>query len=72
MVWCCQTKIDNLNYFNMEDSVKDYLSRLKRVSTKAFEEHTSPKIIHERAKRGVYKLIEIDGMKFIVEPEKDK
>lgn len=56
----------------MEDSVKDYLSRLKRVSTKAFEEHTSPKIIHERTKRGVYEMIEIDGMKFIVEPEKDK
>ena len=56
----------------MEDSVKDYLSRLKRVSTKAFEEHTSPKIIHENKKRGVYEMIEIDGMKFIVEPRNEE
>lgn len=56
----------------MIQEVKDYLSRLKRVSTKAFEEHTSPKIIHERTKRGVYEMIEIDGMKFIVEPEKEE
>ena len=53
----------------MREEVKYYLSRLKRVSTKAFEEHTSPKIIHERTKRGVYEMIEIDGMKFIVEPK---
>lgn len=56
----------------MTQEVKDYLSRLKRVSTKAFEEHTSPKIIHERTKRGVYEMIEIDGMKFIVEPKNDE
>lgn len=55
----------------MKEEVKDYLSRLKRVSTKAFEEHTSPKIIHERTKRGAYEMIEIDGMKFIVEPKND-
>ena len=56
----------------MTQEVKDYLSRLKRVSTKAFEEHTSPKIIHERTKRGVYEIIEIDGMKFIVEPKNEE
>lgn len=56
----------------MEKEVKDFLSRLKRVSTKAFEERTSPKIIHERTKRGVYEMIEIDGMKFIVEPKKEE
>lgn len=55
----------------MTQEVKDYLRRLKRVSTKAFEEHTSPKIIHERTKRGVYEMIEIDGMKFIVEPKNE-
>lgn len=56
----------------MTQEVKDYLSRLKRVSTKAFEEHTSPKIIHERTKIGVYEMIEIDGMKFIVEPKNEE
>lgn len=55
----------------MAQEVKDYLSRLKRVSTKAFEEHTSPKIIHERTKRGVYEMIDIDGCKFIVEHKEE-
>lgn len=52
-----------------ETEKEAYLGRLKRISTKAWEEHTSPKIISERAKRGVYKIIEIDGMKFVEEPE---
>lgn len=52
-----------------EAEKKAYLGRLKRISTKAWEEHTSHKMISERAKRGVYKIIEIDGMKFVEEPE---
>lgn len=54
----------------MTEEIKEFLLRLKKVSTKALEEKTSSKIIYERASRGVYNIIEIDGMKFIVEPKK--
>ena len=52
------------------EEIEEFLSRLKKVSTKAWEEKTSSKMIYERANRGVYQMIEIDGMKFIVEPKK--
>lgn len=56
----------------MTQEVKDYLSRLKTVKNKACDERVTVKTVHERAKKGIYEMIDIDGMKFIVEPEKEK
>lgn len=56
----------------MTDEVKQFLERLKKVSTKAIEEKTAPKVVYERARKGVYEMISIDNVFFIVEPKKEE
>ena len=51
----------------MTEEVKSFLGRLKTVKNKADEEGTCVKTIYNRCERGVYKMIEIDGVKFILE-----
>lgn len=56
----------------MTEEVKKFLERLKKVSTKAIEEKTAPKVVYERARKGIYEMISIDDIFFIVEPEKEE
>lgn len=56
----------------MTEEVKQFLERLKKVSTKAIEEKTAPKVVYERARKGIYEMISIDDVFFIVEPEKEE
>lgn len=56
----------------MTQEVKDYLIRLKTVKNKACDERVTVKTVHDRAKKGIYEMIDIDGCKFIVEPEKEE
>lgn len=53
----------------MTEEVREFLSRLKSVKDKAFEERVVTKTIYDRIEKGIYKTIEIGGMKFIVEPK---
>lgn len=55
----------------MNEEVKNFLSRLKTVKNKAWDERVTVKTVHDRAKKGIYNMIEIDGVKFIVEPSDD-
>lgn len=54
----------------MTEEVQKFLSRLKSVKDKAFEERVVTKTIYDRIAKGIYQTIDIGGMKFIVEPEK--
>lgn len=58
-------------YRTMTEEVKKYLSRLKSVKEKAFEEKVVTKTIYDRIQKGIYETTEIGGMIFIVEPEKE-
>lgn len=53
----------------MNEQVTNYLSRLKTVKNKACDERVTVKTVHDRAKKGIYEMIDIDGCKFIVEPK---
>lgn len=55
----------------MNKEVKEFLSRLKSIKDKAFEEKVVTKTIYDRIKKGIYETVEIGGMMFIVEPKKD-
>lgn len=55
----------------MTEEVKEFLSRLKSIKDKAFEERVVTKTIYDRIAKGMYETIEIGGMKFIVEPKKE-
>lgn len=55
----------------MNKEVQEFLSRLKTVKNKACDERVTVKTVHDRAKKGIYEMIDIDGCKFIVEPKKD-
>lgn len=55
----------------MTEEVKEYLSRLKSIKDKAFEERVVTKTIYDRIKKGIYETTEIGGMMFIVEPKKE-
>lgn len=55
----------------MTEEVKQYLSRLKSIKDKAFEERVVTKTIYDRIKKGIYETTEIGGMMFIVEPKKE-
>lgn len=55
----------------MDDNVQKFLTRLKTIKNKACDERVTVKTVHDRAKKGIYKMIDIDGCKFIVEPKKD-
>jgi hypothetical protein len=56
----------------MTEEVKQYLSRLKSIKDKAFEERVVTKTIYDRIKKGMYGTVEIGGMMFIVEPKKEE
>lgn len=56
----------------MTEEVKQYLSRLKSIKDKAFEERVVTKTIYDRIKKGMYETTEIGGMMFIVEPKKEE
>lgn len=56
----------------MTEEVKQYLSRLKSIKDKAFEERVVTKTIYDRIKKGIYETTEIGGMMFIVEPKKEQ
>ena len=55
----------------MSKEVKEFLSRLKSIKDKAFEERVVTKTIYDRIKKGIYETVEIGGMKIIVEPKND-
>lgn len=55
----------------MNKAVKEFLSRLKSIKDKAFEEKVVTKTIYDRIKKGIYETVEIGGMMFIVEPKKE-
>lgn len=55
----------------MNEEVKDFISRLKTIKSKACDERVTVKTIHDRTKKGLYEMITIDGIKFIVEPKND-
>lgn len=46
---------------------KDFISRLKTIKNKACDERVTVKTIYDRASKGIYEMVEIDGVKFIVE-----
>lgn len=54
----------------MNEQIKEFLSRLKTVKNKACDERVTVKTVHNRVKKGDYRMVEIDGVKFIVEEEK--
>lgn len=55
----------------MTNEVKGFLSRLKSVKEKAFEERLTVQSIYNRIRKGIYETVEIGGITFIVEPKKD-
>lgn len=56
----------------MTEEVQKFISRLKSVKDKAFEERVVTKTIYDRIAKGIYQTIDIGGMKFIVEPEEEE
>lgn len=55
----------------MNKEVKEFLSRLKSIKDKAFEERVVTKTIYDRIKKGIYETVEIGGMMFIIEHKKE-
>lgn len=53
----------------MTQEIREFISRLKTVKNKACDERVTVKTIYDRAYKGIYQMIEIDRVKFIVEPE---
>lgn len=54
----------------MTKEIQDFLAHLKTVKNKACQERVHVKTVYNRARRGVYEIINIDGVQFVVEPEK--
>lgn len=65
------TFVAYLKHKCMTKEILDFLSRLKSIKDKAFEERVVTKTIYDRIAKGMYETIEIGGMKFIVEPKKE-
>lgn len=55
----------------MNKEVQEFISRLKTVKNKACDERCSVITVYNRIKKGIYKEVVIDGVKFIVEPKND-
>lgn len=55
----------------MNKEVQEFLSRLKTVKSKACDERVTVKTIYDRAAKGIYEMLTIDGVKFIVEPKNE-
>lgn len=51
----------------MNEEIKSFISRLKTVKSKACDERVTVKTIYDRAAKGIYEMLTIDGVKFIVE-----
>lgn len=51
----------------MNKEVQEFISRLKTVKNKACDERVTTKTIYDRAKKGCYQMVEIDGVKFILD-----
>lgn len=51
----------------MTEEIKDFLNRLKTVKNKACDERCSVLTVYNRIKKGVYKEVVIDGVKFVLE-----
>ena len=51
----------------MNKEIEQFLGRLKTVKNKACDERVTVKTIYNRDEKGIYDMIEIDGVKFIVE-----
>lgn len=56
----------------MTNEVKEFLSRLKSVKEKAFEERITVQAIYSRIRKGIYETVEIGGITFIVEPKNNE
>lgn len=56
----------------MTEEVKEFFGRLKTFKNKACDERVTILTVYNRVRKGVYQTIEIDGVKFIVEPKSDK
>lgn len=55
----------------MTEEVRKFLGRLKSVNEKAYEERVTVRTIYDRILKGIYEIVEIGGMKFIIEPEEE-
>lgn len=55
----------------MNKEVQEFISRLKTVKNKACDERVTTKTIYDRASKGIYEMLNIDGVKFIVEPNNE-
>jgi hypothetical protein len=53
----------------MNKEIKDFISRLKTVKNKACDERCSVLTVYNRIKKGIYKEVVIDGVKFVLEEE---
>lgn len=51
----------------LTSEIQQYLSRLKTVKNKACDERVTVKTIYNRCEKGIYEMVEIDGVKFILE-----
>lgn len=53
----------------MNKEVQEFISRLNTVKSKACDERVTVKTVYDRAAKGIYEMITIDGVKFIIEPK---
>lgn len=53
----------------MNEGIKNFISRLKTVKNKACDERCSVLTVYNRIKKGIYKEVVIDGVKFVLEEE---
>lgn len=52
-----------------KEVIEGYLKRLKTVKNKAIKEVVTTQCVYQRIRRGIYKVVSIDGVIFIVEDE---
>lgn len=54
----------------MTKEIQNFLSRLKTIKNKACDERVTVKTIYNRAKKGIYTVVSIDGVMFVLEEER--
>ena len=52
-----------------KEVIEGYLKRLKTVKNKAIKELVTTQCVYQRIRRGIYNVVSIDGVIFIVEDE---
>ena len=52
-----------------KEVIEGYLKRLKTVKNKAIKEVVTTQCVYQRIRRGIYNVVSIDGVIFIVEDE---